>query len=164
MVPPCLCRSGYAQAGLNFLQAARPSGLSVRSVSFDFFTPIKRHLVKRKSYPVRGNRVFFKYLQVERDMLSDKARGHHLHHCRIFYRFGFTASNALLYHTPIRIKVFDFHRTGESEQRIRVPRDLRSLFSARFHQSPLSATADPENDRFQAVSKARDSSHGYGCQ
>jgi len=36
-----------------------------------------------------------------------------------------------------------------------VPKHLRSLFSARFHESPLSATADPENDRFQAVSKAK---------
>ena len=38
---------------------------------------------------------------------------------------------------------------------IGVPKNLRSLFSARFHESPLSATADPENDRFQAVSKGR---------
>lgn len=34
-----------------------------------------------------------------------------------------------------------------------IPKKLRSLFSAPFDESPLSATADPENDRFQAVSK-----------
>ena len=66
-----------------------------------------------------------------------------------------SANDALLYHAPIGIKVFDFHRTRENEQRIEVPKNLRSLFSARFHESPLSATADPENDRFQAVSKRR---------
>ena len=66
-----------------------------------------------------------------------------------------SASNALLYHAPIRIKVFDFHRTRENEQSIEVPKNLRSLFSARFHESPLSATSDPENDRFQAVSKGK---------
>jgi hypothetical protein len=66
-----------------------------------------------------------------------------------------SASNALLYHAPIRIKVFDFHRTRENERRIEVPKGLRFLFSARFHESPLSATADPENDRFQAVSKGK---------
>ena len=66
-----------------------------------------------------------------------------------------SVSNALLYHAPIRIKVFDFHRTRENEQRIELLKNLQSLFSARFHESPLSATADPENDRFQAVSKRK---------
>jgi len=70
-----------------------------------------------------------------------------------FLPFDFS-KQSLLYHAPIRIKVFDFHRTRENEQRVGLPKP-QSLFSARFHESPLSATADPENDRFQAVSKGR---------
>jgi hypothetical protein len=70
-----------------------------------------------------------------------------------FLPFGFS-KQSLLYHAPIRIKVFDFHRTRENEQRVGL-RKSQSLFSARFHESPLSATADPENDRFQAVSKGK---------
>jgi len=41
----------------------------------------------------------------------------------------------------------------KSSRGIRIPKKLRPLFSAPFDKSPLSATADPENDRFQAVSK-----------
>lgn len=73
-----------------------------------------------------------------------------------FLSVWISVSNALLYHAPMRIKVFDFHRTRENEPRIEVSKALRSLFSARFHESPLSRfNRDPENDRFQAVSKRK---------
>jgi len=79
------------------------------------------------------------------------------------YRFWFQLS--LLYHAPIRIEAFDFHRTREHEQGIRDPRNLRSLFPAHVHESRICDRvsllasrvapvrfADPDNRRFQAVS------------
>ncbi len=93
--------------------------------------------------------------RIEKDMLSGQTPSYASAPLADFLSVWISASNALLYHAPIEIKVFDFHRTRENEQSIRVPRNLRSLFSARFHESPLSATADPENDRFQAVSKRK---------
>ena len=79
------------------------------------------------------------------------------------YRCRFQLS--LLYHAPIRIKAFDFHRTRVDEQRIRAPRSLRPCFSAHLHEPricdrvslPASRVApvrfaDPDNRRFQAVS------------
>ena len=98
--------------------------------------------------------VFFITSESRKRLLSDKVRGRHLHHCRIFYRFGFS-KRSLLYHAPIGIKVFDFHRTRQKKQRIGSSKKIRSLFSAPFDESPLSATADPENGRFQAVSKGK---------
>ena len=86
-------------------------------------------------------------------MLSGQARDRHLHHCRVFYRFGF--QQAMLYCTmhpsgsrcSIFIALVKMSRASESQK---MP---DHCFSARFHESPLSSTADPENDRFQAVSK-----------
>jgi hypothetical protein len=97
-------------------------------------------------------------------MLSDKASefpistiAADIHRCRF--------QHSLLYHAPIRIKAFDFHRTREDEQRNRAPRNLQSRFSAHLHESricdrisPLASRvapvrfADPDNRRFQAVS------------
>ena len=89
----------------------------------------------------------------ERDMLSDKPRDRHLHHCRIFNRFGF--QQAMLYCTmhPSGSRCSIFIALVKMSRGAGVPKNLQPLFSARFHESPLSATVDPENDRFQAVSK-----------
>jgi hypothetical protein len=97
-------------------------------------------------------------------MFSDEPRVPHQHHCRRYLRFGFQLS--LLDHAPIRIKASDFHRTREHEQSIRVPRHLRSRFSVHVHESRICGRvsllasrvtpvrfADPDNRRFQAVSK-----------
>ncbi len=72
---------------------------------------------------------------------------------------------SLLYHAPIRIKAFDFHRTREVGQRTRVPRNLQSRFSAHLHESGICdrisprasrvapvPIGDPDNRRFQTVS------------
>lgn len=105
-----------------------------------------------------------KYLDREKNMLSDKAPEFPISTIAVdIYRCRFQRS--LLYHAPIRIKAFDFHRTREDELRIRVPRDLQSHFSAHLHESricnrisPLTSRvapvcfADPDNRRFQAVS------------
>lgn len=64
-----------------------------------------------------------------------------------------SASNALLYHAPIRIKVFDFHRTRENEQRLEVPKRYHPSSRLVFTSHPCPVSRDPENDRFQAVSK-----------
>jgi hypothetical protein len=65
-----------------------------------------------------------------------------------------SVSHALLYHAPMRIKGFMGLLT--LRERVAERRGLRDLEAEQpgcFLLRPLSATADPENDRFQAVSK-----------
>ena len=147
--------------GSDFIQGEIPLTLALalrggrggwgRTIHVLFYAPIKRHLVKRKNYPLESISIFYtSRLREAVIMTGPRSPSAPLPD---FLPFDFS-KQSLLYHAPIRIKVFDFHRTRENEQRVGLPKP-QSLFSARFHESPLSATADPENDRFQAVSKGK---------
>jgi hypothetical protein len=124
--------------------------------------PLKGTLSRKKT-SVNEVRTFNYLGSRKHNMFSDKSRGPHQHHCRRYLRFWSQLS--LLYHAPIRIKASDFHRTREHEQSIRVPSDLRSLFSAHIHEARICDRvsllasrvtpvrfADPDNRRFQTVS------------
>jgi hypothetical protein len=129
-----------------------------------FSAPIKRHLVKRKSYPLKRQQNFVSHLRIERDLLSDKARGRHLHHCRLFYRFGF--QQAMLYCTmhpsgsrgSIFIALVKMSRGSES-QRSHGPCSLLVFTS---HPCPLLRTQKMTGSR--PCPKVRDNSHGCGGQ
>ena len=83
----------------------------------------------------------------------------HRYPCRIF--FGWRCLS-LLHHAPIRIKVIrDDHPAGEKEQGLGDIQDLKRR-PCSFEPDPLSASADPENLRYHAVSKERrDRFHGF---
>jgi hypothetical protein len=78
--------------------------------------------------------------------------GQHLYSCRIF--FGWRCLS-LLHHAPIRIKGIgnDYHvyPAGEKEQGRGDIQDLKR-YPCSFEPDPLSASADPENLRYHAVS------------
>ncbi len=76
----------------------------------------------------------------------------HLYPCRIF--FGWRCLS-LLHHAPIRIKVFrDEHPAGEKEQSLGEIQDPKRCLCS-FEPDPLSASADPENLRYHAVSNSK---------
>ena len=119
-----------------------------------FLHPLKGTLSREKVILIGGNRILLNTSGSRKTCYLTRPE---VAICTIagFSTGSDSASDALLYHAPIRIKVFDFHRIREKEQRIEIAKNAQSLVSARFHESPLSATADPENDRFHAVSKGR---------
>ena len=76
----------------------------------------------------------------------------HLYPCRIF--FGWRCLS-LLHHAPIRIKVIrNDHSAGEKEQGLGDMQDLKRC-PCSFEPDPLSASADPENLRYHAVSNTK---------
>jgi len=83
---------------------------------------------------------------------SGNLLGQHLYRCRIF--FGWRCLS-LLHHAPIRIKVIrDDHPAGEKEQGLGAIQDLKPRHCS-FKPDPLSASADPENLRYHAVSNRK---------
>jgi len=58
-------------------------------------------------------------------------------------------------HAPSGSRCSIFHRTRENVAEAWEFQTPTVALLCSFHESPLSATADPENDRFQAVSKAK---------
>ena len=73
-----------------------------------------------------------------------------------------SASNALLYHAPIGIKVFDFHRTREDEQRIKRSKQFTvfsSLLVFTSHPCPRLRTQKMTGSR--PCPREGDNSHGF---
>ena len=78
--------------------------------------------------------------------------GQHLYLCRIF--FGWRCLS-LLHHAPIRIKgIWDDYPADEKEQGLGDIQDLKRR-PCSFEPDPLSASADPENLRYHAVSNRK---------
>ena len=116
------------------------------------FAPIKRHLVKRKKHLIK-RQMIYKPPPNRKHMFPDKLPSPLSAPLpRFLPVLGFVFS--LLHHAPIRIKVVqESHPAGEKEQGPGDPRVSHGTSPAHSSRRPLSAFADPEKRRFQAVSK-----------
>jgi hypothetical protein len=111
--------------------------------------PIKRHLSREKSSSLEGFYEFPFFFTFE-EIRSSRLLLQHPYPCRIFEEFWCLS---LLHHAPIRIKAVQvFKPVGEEEQGREPPIVLERL-PCSFEPNPLSGLPDPENLRYQAVSK-----------